>query len=215
MSAAHLGHKNTPEHCAKISAALLGHKHAPETRAKISSSLRGRKLGPHSPEHRAKIAASLRGHEINPETRAKLSAAQRGHKHTPDSLAKMSAAMMGNKNSLGHKISPEHRAKISLSHKGRFTGAKHPNWKGGINHIHGYIMLYRPGHPHANIHHYVAEHRLVMEGILGRYLTSGEQVHHRNGVRDDNRPENLQVVAPSNHYGEVLCPFCQGHFLVR
>jgi hypothetical protein len=39
----------------------------------------------------------------------------------------------------------------------------------------------------------VFEHIIVMEEVLGRHLRPEESIHHRNGVRDDNRPQNLEL----------------------
>lgn len=57
----------------------------------------------------------------------------------------------------------------------------------------GYVRVKAVGHPNVYRTGFILEHTFVMSQILGRPLTKGENVHHRNGVRSDNRPENLEL----------------------
>lgn len=87
------------------------------------------------------------------------------------------------------------RRRRSGAMSGAQAGPRNPNWKGGRTiSAHGYVLLKRPAHPAADVRGYVYEHRLVAEESLGRPLRAGEQVHHRNEIKSDNRPENLEVV---------------------
>lgn len=66
----------------------------------------------------------------------------------------------------------------------------------------GYAVVYCPNHPAAWSTGYVYVHRVVAELSLGRFLTRGEHVHHKNGDRRDNTPENLEVLCHAAHARE-------------
>lgn len=95
---------------------------------------------------------------------------------------------------------------------------KNYNWKGGIwNNSNGYVYLLNPEHPKAkHTKGYVAEHVLVMEKHLGRYLKEGEVVHHINGNKHDNRIENLMLfknISEHNKYHRKTEPLKYKHTL--
>lgn len=96
------------------------------------------------------------------------------------------------------KCSGAHTAALSVEKKkiefGNRSGENCHMWKGGRNIIRGgYVEIYCPNHPFARGGKYVREHRLIMENYLGRYLERWEVVHHINGIKDDNRIENLEL----------------------
>jgi hypothetical protein len=96
-----------------------------------------------------------------------------------------------------------HPAPFIRGHNSPRNGDKHPRWKGGRTiDGHGYVRVKAPEHPSGDRNGYVKEHRLVMEAVLGRSLLAGESVHHKNGIRSDNTPDNLELWTTSQPYGQ-------------
>ena len=112
-------------------------------------------------------------------------------------------------------ISEKCRENSIASRRGKAGGH---NKGGRIKDAFGYILLWIPGHPNAKAGRnksYVYEHRFVMSEHLGRPLEKWEFIHHRNGIKDDNRLENLEILTKKNHRGKVLCPHCGKEFTIR
>jgi hypothetical protein len=72
-------------------------------------------------------------------------------------------------------------------------------YKGGTIMISGYIYEYKPDHPNCTKNWYVAQHRLVLENRLGRFLTEDEIAHHENEIKTDNSPDNILLMTKSTH----------------
>ena len=120
------------------------------------------------------------------------------------------------------KDTDERVKKISIGNKGKVRSQKvkdnlsrkmkerlrdprnHPRWKGGRKkHGNGYIQIKMPDHPRANPTGYVLEHIVIWEKAHNKSLPRSMSIHHLNGLRDDNRRENLAAIEKRKHSNQT------------
>lgn len=194
--------------------ALKGQKQTKKWKRNMSEIMSGRKL---SKEHKRKLSEAhkasnnhagqfKKGHKINigrvksEETRQRMKKArQKWVKENSDKIPRGENAPM-----YGKHHSEETKKKISENNYWKGRDMKlHPSWKGGKwTDSRGYVHVWKATHPRTK-DRYILEHRLVMEKHLGRELYPWEIVHHKNGIENDNRIENLELL-PSGKHNKIV-----------
>ena len=76
---------------------------------------------------------------------------------------------------------------------------KNPRWKGGEVTMQGYVFILSPNHYRADRRGYVKRAVLVAEKKYGRMLQKGELVHHKNKIKNDDSPDNLEIIRKGYH----------------
>lgn len=163
---------------------------------------------PRTQEVKDKVSQARKGMKFSEETKKKISEGHKGQK----AWNKGKKGLYSSPRKGTHETTNSGRTWFKKGvipwNKGKeflqISGNKHPQWKGGrrIN-TQGYVLIQKPGHPEADFHGYIREHRWVMEQKIGRPLKQKEVVHHINAIKTDNRIENLMLLSGDAEHKEV------------
>lgn len=96
----------------------------------------------------------------------------------------------------GNKTSFKYGHSYNLGRKRPdITGPNNNNWHGGMRNSKSskYIFVMNKNHPYASKRGYTAQHRLVVESVIGRYLYPSEKIHHIDRNKKNNEPNNLFI----------------------
>jgi hypothetical protein len=80
------------------------------------------------------------------------------------------------------------------------SGSNDPKWKGGRTIAKKYILIHRPEHPRADGRGYIAEHILIAEKAIRKFLPRKVHIHRVNENGHDNRNSNLVICEDASYH---------------
>jgi len=128
---------------------------------------------------------------------------RKGRTHTPEDRLKISKKLRGLKK--GPSKTPE---LTTIKRKLASFGPRSASWKGGRRLCKKYWNIWSPLHPFCDKNKLVPEHRLILEKHYSEkfgipiFILPYFDVHHKNGNKTDNRPENLEMIHRREHMRE-------------
>ena len=153
-----------------------------------------------NPSETTKLSCTTRRHDLSDDTikglylEGKLSAVA-----VATRLNCPVATINGRLKRMGIRRGRSEAMRLAFSLEGRHS----PNYKGGrLTKRSGYVYAWAPGYPGTN-GGYALEHRLVWEHYHKKQLPKGYVVHHLNGIKNDNRPENLAALKAGEHTNQT------------
>lgn len=156
----------------------------------------------HTKQHNKNISIALLGKKKKPFTEEHIRNLQVSHLGYKMSQAQKHKIRIGVKKNLPKTSFKKGFIPWSKGKKcPQLCKHKNGNWNSGRYYHRGYVYKFCQNHPNKRNGNYVREHRLIMERHLGRLLSPKEVVHHINGIKDDNRIENLMLFSNTGLHG--------------